>query len=284
VSLNTPNGVSAGTAAIIEVPGMPASCGPNTPCSPQIGALGNPAFMFRKHGAVHIWPDNHEEDLSISVQFMTLAGFQANGNSCAATPAADYSSTLPADGAPKCIKFAGFALPHKHRARIRVNFELRIKGTDLWTPNAKQYLFMGFPFKTATQVTYGGTTQVSVDSAGLVGAGSRMTAVGGFVFNTATTPGTGMMVRLFNSPAQVSACTVPTNVVAQDVVDETGFFFIWRSGTLSDTAGQTSLLPSGVQYAVQLCNGASQLGPIKTTDSKLHNQEFEQIDFDDLVF
>jgi hypothetical protein len=63
-----------------------------------------------------------------------------------------------------------------------------------------------------------------------------------------------------------------------------GFYFIWRTGLLNDDQGQSDLLPSGVQYAVQLCNGTTQLGPIKTTDSKLHSQEFEQVDFDNVTF
>jgi hypothetical protein len=111
-----------------------------------------------------------------------------------------------------------------------------------------------------------------------------MTAVGGFVFNPYGVPGTGMTIRLFNSAADATSCGSPVNVVAQDVVDSTGFYFIWRIGTFSDDPGQTNLLPSGVQYAVQLCNGATQLGPIKTTDNKLHNQEFEQVDFDGMSF
>jgi hypothetical protein len=284
VNLNTPNGQTAGTSAIIEVPGMPASCGPNITCSAQVGSLGNPAFKVRGHTAAHVWPDNHEEQLAMTVQYMTLAGYQANGNSCAETVSSSYSSTMPADGAPKCIKVSGFALPDKHKARIRTNFEFRPKGTDMWDPNSKQYFFAGFPFQSATTVSYGGASQTSIDTAGIVGAGNKMTAVGGFVFNTAATPGTGMTVRLFNNPAQVSACGSSTNVVAQDAVDSTGFYFIWRTGTDSDSMGTTNLLPSGVQYAVQLCNGGTPLGPIKTTDSKLHDKEFVQVDFDDLNF
>jgi len=93
-------------------------------------------------------------------------------------------------------------------------------------------------------------------------------------------------VRLFNSLAAANAtsCASTSNVVAQDVADLTGFYFIWRTGSLNDTQGQANLLPSGVQYTVQLCNGAAQVGPIKTTENKLHNQEFEQVDFDGVTF
>jgi subtilisin family serine protease len=286
VGLNTPGGQTAYTSAIIEVPGMPASCGPNIACSPQIDPVRDPAFRVRGHSAAHVWPDNHEEQLAITVQYMTLAAYQQNGNSCADVPGASYSSTLPADGAPKCIKVSGYALPHKHKARIRTNFEFRPRGTDLWDPNSKLYFFAGFAFKSATTVTYGGASQTSIDAAGIVGAGNKMTAVGGFVFDPYGAPGTGQTVRLFDSLAAASAtsCASSANVVAQDVVDATGFYFIWRTGMLNDTQGQQNLLPSGVQYAVQLCNGTAQLGPIKTTDNKLHNQEFEQVDFDGVAF
>jgi subtilisin family serine protease len=286
VGLNTPDGQTAYTSAIIEVPGVPASCGPNVPCSSQIEPVRDPAFKIRGHSAAHVWPDNREEQLAITVQYMTLAEYQNNGNSCADVPGASYSSVMPADGAPKCIKVSGFALPHKHQARIRTNFEFRLRGTDLWDPSAKLYFFAGFPFRSATTVTYGGASQTSIDAAGIVGAGNRMTAVGGFVFNPYGEPGTSMTVRLFNSLAAANAasCASTSNVVAQDIVDLTGFYFIWRTGALNDAAGQANLLPSGVQYAVQLCNGATQVGPIKATENKLHNQEFEQVDFDGVMF
>jgi hypothetical protein len=95
-----------------------------------------------------------------------------------------------------------------------------------------------------------------------------------------------MTVRLFNNLAAANAtsCASTSNVVAQDVVDLTGFYFIWRTGMLNDTQGQVNLLPSGVQYAIQLCNGTTQVGPIKTTENKLRNQEFEQVDFDGVTF
>jgi hypothetical protein len=41
----------------------------------------------------------------------------------------------------------------------------------------------------------------------------------------------------------------------------------------------TPNLPSGVRYAVQLCDGGGQAAPIQTLDSKLGSQEFDEIDF-----
>ncbi len=92
---------------------------------------------------------------------------------------------------------------------------------------------------------------------------------------------------MFGSVAPSGAAKVAlldTGVDAAHPVDLTGFYFIWRTGALNDAAGQANLLPSGVQYAVQLCNGATQVGPIKATENKLHNQEFEQVDFDGVMF
>jgi hypothetical protein len=131
-------------------------------------------------------------------------------------------------------------------------------------------------------VTYQGASQTSIDAAGLVGAGSRLTAVGGFAFNAFEEPAQGMTVRLFNSLWQVTTCDNPAGVVAQDVVDSTGFYFVWRRGLLSDTAGTSDLLPANVRYAVQLCNGASQRG-LKLVDNKLREKEFEQLDFSDIL-
>ncbi len=236
------------------------------------------------------WDDRDDrgdrDDLPITVQYMTLAGYQANSNSCAVTPNASYSSTMPAGGAAKCIKISGFELPKKHKARIRINFEFRPKGTDGWAANSKLYFFAGFPFKSATTVTFGSATQTSIDAAGLVGAGSKMTAVGGFVLTTSGIPQTGDNVRVFKSVAAAQALSCasydPNVVVAQDVVDATGFYFIWRTGSSDNqNAIAPGLLPSDVQYAIQVCNDGSSLG-IKTTDSKLHDHEFEQVDFYDL--
>lgn len=62
-------------------------------------------------------------------------------------------------------------------------------------------------------------------------------------------------------------------------MDPSGFYFVWRTGTNQHNVSAPSL-PSGVQYAVQLCSPATgQLG-LKLTDSKLRDKEFEEIDFD----
>ncbi len=174
---------------------------------------------------------------------------------------------MPADRAPKCVKISGFPIPVKQGARIRLNFEFRPKGTDGWPANSNLAFFAGFPFHATAATTFGSVVQTATDSAGIVGAGSQVTAIGGFVFNLAGTPGTGNIVRVFNNTADAS-CTDSTKLVAQDVVDSSGFYFVRRTGITQHNVSAPSL-PPGVQYAVQLCSPATgQLG-LKLTDSKV---------------
>jgi len=265
--------------AIITVPGMPSSCG-GVPCSSQIGSLADPAFVLRGRKVAHVWPGYHDrdggdddDDMPVTVKYMTLAQYQANGNSCADN--SSYSSTLPPNGAPKCIKITGFSIPVKHSARIRLNFQFRWKGTDGWNANSQQLFYAGFVFRATTSVNFGSNVQTASDATGIVGAGKKATAIGGYVFS-GITPGTGNTVRLFTKNTEAS-CTVNSKLVAQGSVDANGFYYIWRSGADQQNSNANSL-PSGVQYAVQLCNGSTQLG-LTSIDSKLREQEFEQIDF-----
>ena len=266
--------------AIITVPGMPSYCG-GVPCSSQIGSLAEPAFVLKGRKVAHVWPgyhdhdgDDDDDDMPVTVKYMTQSQYAANGNSCADNP--NYSSTLPSDGAPKCIKITGFSIPVRHAARIRLNFHFRLKGTDGWPANSQQLFYAGFVFRATTSVSFGANVQTAMDATGLVGAGKKATAIGGYAFNGAA-PGTGYKVRLFTRMNEAS-CTVDTKLVAQDTVDANGFYYIWRSG-VSQSSSTAPSLPSGVQYAVQLCNGATQIG-LKTIDSRLREKEFEQVDFD----
>ena len=181
-------------------------------------------------------------------------------------------------GSYQKIKITGFAIPVKHKARVRINFESRLKGTDGWDPNSKERLFMGFLFDSKTTVTFGASSQTATTADGIIGAGSKMSAVGGFVLNGAGTPQSGRTVRVFNQVSQVS-CTNNTNLVAQDVTDANGFYFVFRTGTNQSTWASPNL-PSGVTYAVQLCNAGVQVAPVQTLDHKLGPKEFEEIDFE----
>jgi hypothetical protein len=265
--------------AIITVPGMPSSCG-GVACSSQVGSLADPAFILKGRKVAHVWPgyhdrdgDNDDDDMPVTLKYMTLAQYQANGNSCADN--SGYSSTLPSNGAAKCIKITGFSIPVKHSARIRLNFQFRWKGTDGWNANSQQLFYAGFVFRATTAVNFGSNVQTASDATGIIGAGKKATAIGGYVFS-AITPGTGNIVRLFTKKTEAS-CTVNSKLVAQGMVDANGFYYIWRSGADQQNSNANSL-PSGVQYAVQLCDGSTQLG-LTSIDSKLREQEFEQIDF-----
>jgi hypothetical protein len=267
------------TTAIITVPGMPASCG-GVPCSTQIGTLGDPAFVIKGKKVAHILPgqdndnDGDADDMPITLQYMTQAQYVANGNTCADN--GQYGSTLPADGAPKCIKITGFTIPVKHMARIRINFQFRLKGVDGWDPNSKTLFYAGFVFRADSSVTVGSNVQKAADATGIVGAGNKSTSIGGFALNGAT-PLTGYTVRLLNQPSDAS-CTNNTKLIAQDVVAVNGFYYIWRTGTDQRSSTAPSL-PDGAQYTVQLCNGGTQVG-VAAIDHKLKAKEFEQIDFE----
>ena len=265
--------------AIITIPGMPSSCG-GVACSSQVGSLADPAFILKGRKVAHVWPgyhdrdgDNDDDDMPVTLKYMTLAQYQANGNSCADN--SSYSSTFPSNGAPKCIKITGFSIPVKHSARIRLNFQFRWKGTDGWNANSQQLFYAGFVFKATTSVNFGSSVQTASDATGIIGAGKKATAIGGYVFS-GITPGTGNIVRLFTKKTEAS-CTVNSKLVAQGIVDANGFYYIWRSGADQQNSNANSL-PSGVQYSVQLCDGSTQLG-LTSIDSKLREQEFEQIDF-----
>jgi hypothetical protein len=251
-------------------------------CSSQIGSLGDPAFVLKGRKAAHVWPGHHDhddgdndddDDMPVTLKYMTLAQYVANGNSCADN--VSYSSTLPLNGAPKCVKISGFSIPVKHAARIRLNFQFRLKGTDGWAADAQKLFYAGFVFRATAAVNFGTSVQTANDSTGIVGAGNKATAIGGYAFNNLGASLSGYAVRVFNKASEAS-CSVNTKLVGQDVIDTNGFYYIWRTGTDQHIVAPN--LPSGVQYAAQLCNGSTQLA-LQIIDSKLREKEFEQLDF-----
>ena len=137
---------------------------------------------------------------------------------------------------------------------------------------------MSFLFESKTTITFGSSAQTATTANGIIGTGSKMAAVGGFVLNRAGTPQADLTVRVFNQASQVS-CTDNTNLKAQDVTDANGFYFIYRTGTNQNTWASPNL-PSGVRYAVQLCNGTVQAAPVQTLDHRLGEKEFAEADFD----
>jgi hypothetical protein len=51
-----------------------------------------------------------------------------NGSNC--NTSGDYSPSLPADGAAKCIRITGFAIPKNHKAKLQLKFEIRGEDVD----------------------------------------------------------------------------------------------------------------------------------------------------------
>jgi hypothetical protein len=175
----------------------------------------------------------------------------------------------------KCIRVSGYALPRNHRARIDLQLEFRPKNTDGWPLNSQTTFRAGFVFKSTTSATFGSVVRSSTSTIGLVGAGQKMTAVGGFVMKPSA-PASGYIVRLFNSQVLAQPCSSNTNVVGQDTTTTDGFWFVWNTGS-NQTTG-TNTLPSNVAYYVQVCNGPTQVGSA-TLKNKLGNKEFDEEDF-----
>jgi hypothetical protein len=268
--LNSNNGATL--RAFIEVPAM-VDCG-GVPCPITVNTT-LPAFSLRNKKAVRVRPDDKTDDMPVVFAYKSTGA-----GSCA--DLTGYSPSFPADESPRCIMVSGFALPKNHRAEIDMTFESRWKKSLNWDQNASLFFFSGFPFKATMQVNFTTPSATSTGylTAGLVGAGQRVTALGGFSFNQLAQPTTGLIVRLFNLAADVLPCgtTSATKPVSTDIVNADGFYFIWRKGTDQGPAG-TNDLPDGVKYVIQTCNDSSQLGPLRTLANKLGKKEFDEEDF-----
>jgi hypothetical protein len=179
-------------------------------------------------------------------------------------------------------------VPKHGKARIDVSYEFRWKGTDGWASTAASAFHAGFAFRSQTAITFdnpsvfafptiAGGTVTGNQVVGLVGAGEKITGIGGFVFdqNAAAVP--GAHVKLFNSSAGAN-CTTATPV-AQDTTSADGFYFIWDTGTNQTVT--TNTLPYGTQYYVMVCDLSLPMvnWPSRTMDHKLGNKEFDEEDF-----
>jgi len=268
--LNSNNG--AALRAFIEVPKL-MDCG-GVPCPGTIDK-SLAAFSLKNRKAVKVRPDDKTDDLPVAY------GYKSTGD-CA--DPAGYGSAFPGDESPRCVMVSGFALPREHRAEIDIGFEFRWKRTMNWDPNSSLWFYSGLPFKAMVQTIF--TTPNEIRTAyftvGLVGAGQRVTAVGGFSFNGLAQPPVGLRMRLF-SLATDASCTSDTKLVAQDIVNADGFYFIWRKGTDQGGSG-TNDLPDGVKYVVQICSGNAQVGTLRSLADKLGKKDFDEEDFYDLMW
>jgi hypothetical protein len=267
--LNSNNGTTL--RAFIEVPPM-VSCG-GVPCA---GTTSNatPAFSLKNKKSERIRLDNNKDEMPVSYSY------KSSGN-CG--DPAGYTSALPTDRSPRCIMVSGFTVPRRHRAEIDIEFEFRWKKTLNWDANANLFFFSGFPFKATVQAifTNPAVTRTGFLTEGMVGAGQKVTAIGGFSFNSLAQPTTGLKIRLFNTTADATfggACLSDAKLVAQDTVNADGFYFIWKKGPYQGTGG-TNDLPDGIRYVVQVCNDATQLGSLRILTNKLGKKEFDEEDF-----
>jgi len=272
MDINAANG--SATRVIIELPPM-TSCG-SVSCAP--GTTGGTAWSVKGANGVHVGPDDRTDAMPL------VYTYKASG---VCTDETGYVSDLNSitDKAPKCILVKGFAIPKKHRAKLDVHLEFRWKNTQNWvpSPDPKLYFRSGFAFKATTIATFplAPTTRVSYQSNGVVVAGQRASAVGGFAFDAFGVPvPSGYVVRLFNNAPTANACSIaatdPT-VIAQSVVMADGFYYVWKAGT-DQTSMAAPALPSQVQYYVQLCNGSNP-ARLARLDTKLKDKEFEEINF-----
>jgi hypothetical protein len=280
VALNYDN--SATASIILTVPGLPTSVGVTIPSS-ITAAQRDVAFTTQGNRPVKVHPDDKTDELPIVVQYAT----SAPAGNCYDT-AVVWSTGQPADGtAVKCFKVSGFAVPKKHRARLEVNLEFRYKNTDGWATNAQTLFRAGFAFRSRTTIALGAsflpaslasTTYIGSQVASIVGAGQKVTAVGGFVFDYSANGVGGSTVKLYSALTTGMTCGTP-GAVAQDVTQPDGFYFIWKMGDTQ--AASAADLASGVKYYAVICR-QSDLSVInigRYIDHKLANKEFDEEDW-----
>jgi hypothetical protein len=129
----------------------------------------------------------------------------------------------------------------------------------------------------------------SAQAVGLVGAGQRVTAVGGFVLDErgipfVVAPGS-LTVRLFSTPPALPssssspalACTTAP-ALASDTVSPDAFYFIWRNGPFQTLVGTE--LTSGIKYYVAVCNTSNgTLLSGRTLRDRLSSKDLDEQDF-----
>jgi len=128
------------------------------------------------------------------------------------------------------------------------------------------------------------SVRTSLQSAGLVAAGQRVTAAGGFIFDPAGSPAAEYHVRLFNLASDASAANAcaagNTKVVADGKVSGDGFWFVWKTG-FDQTNAAAPVLPSKVQYSMVVCTSGPTPASVatRTMTAKMPDKEFDQEDF-----
>ncbi len=254
------------TVVIITVPSLPASTGlasvpgsTSDPASPAWAQLPeNSAFTAAGSSSVQAHPDDRSVDVNIVVSWAA----SAPGGDCLATSGITWISGQPTSGAfVKCVKVEGLEIPSNQVAHVGVDVAFGLTGSDGWAANAATAFRAGFPFTAQTRVTLdadfpiaslAGRTYVGNDVAGLTGAGERMTAIGGFVFDQNGKGIANAKVRLYATvPPAAKRCTAAGRV-AETTTDGNGFYFLWKRGANQSLPGAPGLLP-GRRYYVAVC-------------------------------
>ena len=291
VAISDTNGASS--SVILTVPSLPTNVG--TPIPGTAAALANPAFTLQGGQPVKVRPGDGDSGDMPGITIKWLGSIPSGLTDCGQVPdpttgSAWQSSSLSDGSVVKCIKIDGFSIPRHGKAKIDVNYELRIKNTTGWSSTAQQAFRAGFSFRSSTFVTFDsdfpivtlrGFTYSANQAAGLVGAGQQVTAVGGFLFDTNGNGVQSAIVRLYTSQAaaQSSNCS-SSGQVAQFTTLADGFYFIANTGVNTlDTVGNN--LASGIQYYEAICGlpFLQQYWPARYIDHKLANKEFDEEDF-----
>ncbi len=278
VDINAANGATLKT--VIEIPPM-TNCG-GVPCASSVDK-NLAAWSLKGARAIHVWPDDRTDDMTVQFTYKATGDCSVDGGSYTAN-----LSSIPSS-APKCVMVTGFAIPKKHRARIDLHLEFRWKESTNWaaSPDPKLYFYSGFAFKSTSTAYFPNvvpSVRTSLQSAGLVAAGQRVTAAGGFIFDPAGNPAADYHVRLFNLAADASApnaCAAGNAKVVSDAkVSADGFWFVWKTG-LDQTNTGAPALPSKVQYSMVVCSAGTTPSAVamRTMSGKMPDKEFDQEDF-----
>ena len=234
-----------------------ASVGTAIPASAN--PLKDPAFVMSGNHAIRVRPnsdhDGHDDDDTDDMPVTVSYSLSAPSGDCSL---ATWTVGMPADGtAVKCIKIENFSIPQHGSARIIVNYEFRLKGTDNWATTAESAFRAGLH----VQVGQHGHPRQQLpdrlparqDLHGQPGGrshrrrGQNVTAIGGFLYDTNGNAIAGATVKLYNS-APATQCG--SGAVASYTTAADGFYFIWATGDNSTVPPTVNNLPSGIKYYV----------------------------------
>ena len=269
----------------------------------------------------HQWGEHESDGLPVVVSYIPHTAPAVAD--CSTAPSVAYIP-LPSDAngiIARCIRIEGLEIKPHHNARIRVAYEFRWKDTTGWGSQVVDPTLAfraGFNFKSTTVIellampadletrldqsllklpaalrpaykaafmALWNNTYKGSHALGLVFAGERMTAIGGFAFNPSAMGIAGIDVRLWKT-AQANYCA--GTPFAQTTTGLDGFYFIWKNGADQSNPALTNL-DFGPKYYVALCdpNTGDNLGmpfaqkywPARQMDHNLGNKEFVEEDF-----